>query len=56
MLVLFDHGTPLPLAPRLTGHRVKSAKELGWDPLSNGELLVAAAQPGSYIEVEIPNP
>lgn len=46
MLILFDHGTPLPLASLLTGHTVKSAKDLGWDTLSNGELLKAAESAG----------
>ncbi len=42
MLILFDHGTPAPLRFFLTGHTVKKAKDLGWDTLSNGELLKAA--------------
>jgi len=42
MLILFDHGTPAPLRLFLTGHTVKKAKDLGWDTLSNGELLRAA--------------
>ncbi|MGA9631664.1 MAG: hypothetical protein WBQ63_09600 [Candidatus Acidiferrales bacterium] len=39
MLILFDHGTPGPLQPFLTGHTVRKTKELGWDTLGNGELL-----------------
>jgi hypothetical protein len=42
MLVLFDHGTPAPLRSFLKDHIVKKTKELGWDTLSNGELLRAA--------------
>ena len=42
MLILFDHGTPAPLRLFLTGHTVKKAKDLGWDTLTNGELLRAA--------------
>jgi hypothetical protein len=42
MLILFDHGTPSPLSSFLTGHTVKKTKDLGWDTLSNGELLTAA--------------
>ena len=49
MLILFDHGTPLPLASLLTGHTVKNAKDLGWDTLSNGELLKAAESAGFEI-------
>jgi hypothetical protein len=44
MLILFDHGTPAPLRLFLTKHRVKKAKDLGWDTLSNGELLRAAEE------------
>lgn len=39
MLILFDHGTPAPLRLFLVGHTVRKTKELGWDTLSNGELL-----------------
>jgi len=42
MLVLFDHGTPAPLQSFLLNHTVKKAKDLGWDLLTNGELLDAA--------------
>src|SRR5271169_5102496 len=42
MLTLFDDGTPSPLSSFLTGHTVKKTKDLGWDTLSNGELLTAA--------------
>jgi hypothetical protein len=33
MLILFDEGTPSPLATFLEGHTVKKAKDLGWDAL-----------------------
>lgn len=46
MLILFDQGTPSPLAMFLAGHTVKNAKDLGWDALSNGELLKAAEDSG----------
>jgi hypothetical protein len=42
MLILFDHGTPSPLSSFLKDHTVKKTKDLGWDSLSNGELLKAA--------------
>ncbi len=42
MLILFDHGTPSPLSSFLTDHTAKKTKDLGWDTLSNGELLTAA--------------
>jgi hypothetical protein len=42
MLIFFEHGTPSPLSSFLTDHTVKKTKDLGWDTLSNGELLTAA--------------
>jgi|SRR5579859_361387 len=44
MRILFDHGTPAPLRLVLKGHAVHKAKDLGWDTLSNGELLKAAEE------------
>ena len=44
MLILFDHGTPAPLRSFLKDHIVKKTKDLGWDTLSNGELLRAAEE------------
>ena len=46
MLVLFDHNTPRAIRRSLRGHTVKEAKTLGWDRLSNGELLSAAEAAG----------
>ncbi len=46
MRILFDHGTPSPLIPFLTGHTVTKAKDAGWDRLVNGELLKAAEEAG----------
>src|SRR5579859_5501258 len=46
MLILFDHVTPRGVARSLIGHTVSTAKERGWDTLSNGELLAAAEQAG----------
>ena len=46
MRILFDHGTPAPLIPFLTGHSVTKAKDAGWDRLANGELLKAAEEAG----------
>ena len=46
MLILFDHGTPAPLASFLTEHTVRKAKGLGWDTLTNGELLKAEEEAG----------
>lgn len=44
MLILFDHGTPWGLARALSGHVVVTARERGWDRLSNGALLRAAEE------------
>ena len=46
MRILFDHGTPAPLQSFLTNHTIQKAKDLGWDTLSNGELLKAAEEAG----------
>ena len=46
MRILFDHGTPAPLAAFLVGHQVTKAKDRGWDTLSNGDLLVVAEAAG----------
>ncbi len=44
MLIPFDHGKPAPLRSFLKDHTVKKTKDLGWDTLSNGELLRAAEE------------
>jgi hypothetical protein len=46
MLILFDHVTPRGVARFLPGHTVITAKDRGWDTLSNGELLEAAERAG----------
>jgi len=51
MLVLFDQGTPVPLARLLPGHEVRSARQQGWDTLSNGELLRVAEEAGFEVLV-----
>ena len=42
MKVLFDQGVPVPLRKHLPEHEVSTAFELGWNELSNGELIEAA--------------
>lgn len=42
MRIIFDQGTPVPIRQHLPSHQVSTAFELGWDRLSNGELLDAA--------------
>ena len=46
MLILFDQGTPWPLRRYLTGHTIHSAYWLGWDELTDGELLERAEEEG----------
>jgi hypothetical protein len=40
--VLFDQGVPVPLRDHLAGHEVRTAYELGWSTLRNGDLLAKA--------------
>jgi predicted nuclease of predicted toxin-antitoxin system len=40
--VLFDQGVPAPLREHLPGHAIRTAYELGWSHLTNGELLARA--------------
>ena len=46
MRLLFDHNVPAPLRRLLTGYDISLAGELGWQRLTNGELLAAAEQAG----------
>ena len=42
MKILFDQGTPVPLRASLAAHEVRTAFEMAWSDLDNGELLAAA--------------
>ncbi|MGD1096943.1 MAG: DUF5615 family PIN-like protein [Bryobacteraceae bacterium] len=46
MKILFDNGTPKPIANALRSHQVSHARKIGWHELKNGELLEAAEQAG----------
>jgi hypothetical protein len=46
MRILFDNGTPNPIARALVGHEVSFARQIGWHELKNGELLSEAEQAG----------
>ena len=46
MRVLFDQGTPVPLRDHLQHHSIRTAFELGWSALKNGELLAQAEAEG----------
>ncbi len=46
MRILFDQGTPKPLATYLPSQTVVLASQMGWGTLKNGELLSAAEAAG----------
>ncbi len=46
MKVLFDNGTPKPIARSLTGHILTYARQIGWRQLENGELIQKAEDAG----------
>lgn len=46
MRILFDNGTPKPIAGSLVGHEVAFARQIGWHELKNGELLRQAEEGG----------
>jgi predicted nuclease of predicted toxin-antitoxin system len=49
--VLFDHNVPRKLRRILQEHEVRTAVELGWAELENGELLRAAEDDGFAVMV-----
>jgi hypothetical protein len=42
--ILFDHNVNRHFARHLKEQNIKTAREMGWDKLVNGELLAAAAE------------
>lgn len=46
MRLLLDQNCPERVGQRLVGHAATPARNLGWDRLSNGELLAAAEAAG----------
>jgi hypothetical protein len=44
MRILFDQGTPIGIQDSLGSHTVSTAYKLGWNTLSNGELLRVAEE------------
>jgi hypothetical protein len=46
MRILFDNGTPKPIARSLTGHEIAYARGIGWHELENGELIQRAEEAG----------
>lgn len=49
MKILFDNGTPNPLARSLTDHEVTFARKIGWHELKNGELIEKAEEAGYHL-------
>ncbi len=45
--VLLDHNVPHPVRRVLSGHEVRTAAEMGWAAVGNGELL-ARAEAGGF--------
>jgi len=46
MKILFDNGTPNPIARSLIGHEIAYARRIGWHELKNGDLIQQAEQAG----------
>jgi hypothetical protein len=46
MKILFDNGTPNPIARSLIGHEVTFARKIGWHKFENGELIQRAEEAG----------
>lgn len=46
MRVLFDQGTPVPIARFLSGHTIRTTRQEGWATLKNGDLLRVAEDAG----------
>ncbi len=46
MKILFDNGTPKPIARSLPGHEITYARQIGWHELGNGELIEKAEEAG----------
>jgi hypothetical protein len=44
--ILFDNGTPRPIAKVLTAHDVTFSRKRGWHQLENGELIQTAENAG----------
>jgi hypothetical protein len=49
MKVLFDNGTPKPIARALPDHDVTYARRIGWHELENGDLIQRAEVAGYHV-------
>jgi ABC-type taurine transport system substrate-binding protein len=50
-LILLDQNVPRAVSRLLTGHDARAAAELGWEELTNGDLLGAAESAGFAVIV-----
>jgi len=46
MKILFDNGTPKPIARSPIGHEVSYARRIGWHEPGNGDLIRQAEEAG----------
>ncbi len=46
MKILFDNGTPKPIALSLAEHEITHARKIGWHELKNGDLILKAEEAG----------
>lgn len=46
MKILFDNGTPKPVARSLPGSEITYAWQIGWHELGNGELIEKGEEAG----------
>ena len=46
MKILFDNGTPKPIALSLAEHEITYARKIGWHELKNGDLILKAEEAG----------
>jgi hypothetical protein len=46
MRVLFDNGTPKPIARSLPQHQITYARKVGWHEFENGKLIRMAEEAG----------
>jgi hypothetical protein len=49
--VFFDECVPRPLSRLLPGHEIRTAQEMGWGRLKNGELIRRAEENGFEVFV-----
>lgn len=52
--MLLDHNVDRRFRRHLPGHEIKTAREMGWEALANGILLMAAAGAGfeAFVSVD----